>query len=94
MRCIDLQSSPFYFNAAFCDYPYPENGSEGKSLNVFLTWKVHPGIFHQATFTVYLEANNPTPEVIVAGDLTSLSLDPETFDENKQYYYRDASERW
>lgn len=91
---LPLILHPFYYHLPlvslppFIDMPYPEDDSEGESLNAFLAWKVHPGIFQQPTFMVYLEADNPNPSIVVAENLVSPNLDPETFSENTQYYWK------
>jgi hypothetical protein len=47
------------------------------------------GAFRAPTYyTIYLEANHPTPQVVIAKNLTSPSFDPETFAENTQYYWK------
>lgn len=80
---------PMVAQPPFLDEPYPPDASIDKSLNVYLAWKVLNGAFHvPTTFTVYLEANNPSPRTIITDSLTVPAFDPETLAENTQYYWK------
>ena len=73
----------------FLDKPFPPNASTGKSLNTYLAWKVFESVFRNPmSFTIYLEANNPTPQTVVADMLNTPAFDPETLSEDTQYYWK------
>ncbi|HQY91799.1 formylglycine-generating enzyme family protein [Caldilinea sp.] len=80
---------PLLSQPPFLDEPQPAHGSSGRSLNAYLAWHILSGAFRAPTYyTIYLEANHPTPQVVIAKNLTSPSFDPETFAENTQYYWK------
>ena len=62
---------PMFAQPPFLHEPYPPDASNGKSLNVYLAWKVLGGAFRNpTTFTVYLDANNPSPQTVITDSLT------------------------
>lgn len=79
---------PLIFHPPLFDAPQPANGSIDRSLNVNLTWSVLDWAFRDPRFTIYLEANNPEPAVVIAEGLTTPAFDPATFAEDTQYYWR------
>ncbi len=73
--------------------PWPANGAERQSLNTFLTWKVVDPGWTDATFAVYLEPDDETPDQLLALGLSNASFDPYTFAENTLYYWQVAAEK-
>ena len=67
---------------------YPSDGATDQSLNVFLAWALPNSVLPGPTYTVYLEANDPTPDVLVAKNTARTSFDPSTFDLDTQYYWQ------
>jgi formylglycine-generating enzyme len=68
--------------------PYPPNGAEGQSLNVYLAWQLdHPR--GAVRVELLLDANDPTPQtVIYQGAPPALGIDPTTFELETQYYWQ------
>ncbi|MBK8048318.1 MAG: formylglycine-generating enzyme family protein [Anaerolineales bacterium] len=85
-------------------FPNPKDKSIGQSLNAILSWLPMDSRLSGARYTVLLEANDSTPDVVIAQDYYGAALDTFTFTENTQYYWqvigttasgvRHASEVW
>ena len=68
--------------------PVPAHAASGQSVNMYLAWQFNNGRIPQPRFTVYLEADDPTPDQAVATDLTATLLDPPTFALDTDYYWQ------
>lgn len=84
----DFDYLPLVFQAPQIDEPYPKNHSVRQSLNSFLDWKVREPGFENATYTVYLEADNPAPAVVIAETSATQIPDLATFAQDTQYYWQ------
>lgn len=67
--------------------PHPAHDSSAQSLNVYLSWALSESSVG-GTYTIYLEADDPNPDVAVVTGLTTLSYDPFTLEPDTQYYWR------
>jgi formylglycine-generating enzyme required for sulfatase activity len=73
--------------------PWPADNAQRQSLNAFLTWQViHPD-WLDANFSVYLTADDSTPDTLLAVGLRKASYDPYTFAENTLYYWQIVAEK-
>jgi formylglycine-generating enzyme required for sulfatase activity len=68
--------------------PSPTDGLSSVSPNTFLQWALVADGFPNPTFTVYLENDDPTPDVAVATDLTLTHLDPPELKVGSRYYWQ------
>jgi len=68
--------------------PYPPDESIRRSLNTYLTWNLIDPKFQGATFTIYLEANDSTPDEVAASNYGGQVFDPPTFAENTEYFWQ------
>ena len=68
--------------------PHPANDATRQSLNAYLTWVASDPRLQGATYTVYLERDDATPDEAVATGLTTTALDPSTFEEDARYYWQ------
>jgi len=68
--------------------PTPAIDATDRSPNAFLTWEFANPQVPAPRYTVYLEADDPTPDVVIASDLDRTSFDPATFLQGKQYYWQ------
>ena len=68
--------------------PLPEDGAAAVSLEVDLTWTGGDPDGVLVTYTVYLEAGNPTPALPVCEDASSPICDPGTLLTDTLYYWQ------
>ena len=68
--------------------PDPEDGATGVDIDADLSWKCSDPDGHTLTYDVYLEANDPTPDVLVSNDQSGTSYDPGTLDYEITYYWQ------
>ena len=68
--------------------PDPEDGATGVDIDAELSWNCIDPDGHTLTYDVYLEANNPTPNVLVSNDQSETSYDPGTLDYEITYYWQ------
>ena len=68
--------------------PIPLNGAQDQSRNVDLFWNGGDPDGENVTYSVYLEANDPTPDILVSEGFTETNYDPGTLLANTQYYWR------
>ena len=68
--------------------PTPANAAAGQSPNMYLAWQFTNARIRQPRFTIYLAANDPTPEEEIATQLTQTVFDPPTFALDTDYYWR------
>jgi subtilisin family serine protease len=74
--------------------PAPADGAIGVPVTTTLSWTGgDPDASDTVTYTVYLEADDNTPEVVVCDDLSATTCDPGPLDDTTQYFWRvDASD--
>lgn len=68
--------------------PSPAGNATRQSLNVNLAWIFDNPAAVNPTYTIYLEANDPTPEDIFATGITRTVFDPPTFELDTRYYWQ------
>jgi len=68
--------------------PNPEDGATNVDVNSDLSWNCSDPDGDDLTYDVYLEANDPTPDVLVSDDQTGTTFDPGTFDYGTTYYWK------
>jgi glutaredoxin len=69
--------------------PVPSSGSTDVGLEQNLGWTGgDPDWFDTVTYDVYFEANDPTPDVLVADDITTTNFDPGTLSFTTTYYWQ------
>jgi len=68
--------------------PNPVNGSTSADVNAYLSWNCSDPNGDSLTFTVYFEANDPSPDTLVSDNQTSLIFDPYKMDYNTDYYWQ------
>jgi formylglycine-generating enzyme required for sulfatase activity len=68
--------------------PEPALNASDRSPNAFLAWEFANQHVPNPRFTVYLEENDPSPDIVIASDLDRRSFDPATFSMNTQYYWQ------
>jgi formylglycine-generating enzyme required for sulfatase activity len=69
--------------------PQPVHGALDQSPNAYLTWQVSNASGAALSYEVYLEANNPTPTLLISpGAIRAQSFDPQTFAVDTDYYWR------
>ena len=68
--------------------PEPADGSTEESVDVDLTWTGGDPDDDPVTYDVYLEAENPSPQVPVCSDVTTPTCDPGTLDGGTRYYWK------
>ena len=73
--------------------PWPADGAQRQSLNTFLTWEVVGPDWADATLSLYLEADDASPDQLLAAGLPSYSYDPYTFAEDTVYYWQIVAEK-
>ncbi len=78
----------FYPQPPVIENPHPADKSIRQSLNAYLTWDILDPELENAVYTIYLEANNEHPSVVIADGLSELHFDPATFLEDTQYYWQ------
>jgi formylglycine-generating enzyme required for sulfatase activity len=79
---------PFVMQYAGLDAPTPAQGATGQSVNMYLAWQFNNPRIQQPRFTIYLAANDPTPDQAIAADLTQTVFDPPTFALDTDYYWQ------
>ena len=82
---IDEPNDPPYIPSN----PNPENSSTNVYVDTTLSWTggdPNPG--DTVFYDVYLEANNPDPDVKVASDITETTFDPGTLEYETTYYWK------
>lgn len=70
------------------DAPHPANAALRQSLNSYLTWEAVDPRLQGATYTIYLERDDATPDEAIVTGLTRMAYDPFTFEENTRYYWQ------
>ncbi len=65
----------------------PAFGSTRRSLNAYLQWQL-PTATEETRYTIWMEADDTTPDVLIAHDLTRPSFDPQTYQTNTTYYWQ------
>ena len=66
----------------------PLHGAAGQSPNTYLAWQWDFPDAAQARYTLYLEANDETPDTLVAWNLARTNFDPATLALDTVYYWR------
>jgi len=84
-------SNPYPSNGASANepkVPNPNDGATDVDIDADLIWECSDPDGHTLTYDVYLEANNPTPNVLVSNDQSETSYDPGTLDYEITYYWQ------
>jgi len=69
--------------------PNPEYGSTNVDIDADLSWAGgDPDLGDTVVYDVYLEADDPSPDVQVADDITETRFDPGTLEYDTKYYWR------
>jgi hypothetical protein len=69
--------------------PNPENESTDVDVDTNLSWNCSdPDEGDTLVYDVYLEANDPTPDIKVADDIRETTYDPETLEYETTYYWQ------
>ena len=68
--------------------PVPANGSINVDIDADLSWYCWDFDFDDLTYDVYFEANDPTPDVKVSSNQTSMTYDPGTMELETTYYWQ------
>ena len=73
--------------------PNPENGSFDVDVDADLSWSCSdPDEGDTLVYDVYLEADDPTPDIKVADDISETWFDPETLERQTTYYWKIVAE--
>jgi formylglycine-generating enzyme required for sulfatase activity len=70
------------------DTPYPVNNGVRQSLNSYLTWEAVDAKLQGATYTVYFERDDATPDETIATGLTATAYDLLILEEDTRYYWQ------
>jgi formylglycine-generating enzyme required for sulfatase activity len=68
--------------------PIPPNGATGQSLNAYLAWRYDDTSVAYTRYTLLLEAEDETPDTVVAENLVQSNFDPLTFELDTTYYWQ------
>lgn len=68
--------------------PDPNDGATEISNTTNIDWSCTDSDGDDIYFTVYLEKNDSSPDVIIKDDLTGSNADPGTLDYNSHYYWK------
>jgi outer membrane lipoprotein-sorting protein len=69
--------------------PTPNNHATNVDINADISWTCSdPDPGDTLTYDVYFEPNDPTPDVLVSNNQTSLTFDPGTMNYNTHYYWQ------
>jgi parallel beta-helix repeat protein len=68
--------------------PNPENGSTDVDVNADLSWNCSDPDADNLTFSVYFEADDPSPDILVSDNQTSFTFDPGKMDYTTNYYWK------
>jgi formylglycine-generating enzyme required for sulfatase activity len=83
--CINL---PLIARGLPLSDPSPADGAANQSLNTYLAWRLAAPDAANARFTLLLEANDATPDLVVAEGLTHGSYDGPTLAPDTTYYWQ------
>jgi uncharacterized repeat protein (TIGR01451 family) len=79
--CTDPPTTP--------DNPSPADNATDISINTDLSWSGgHPCPGESATYDVYFEANDSTPNDLICNDVSSTTCDPGTLSYDTHYYWK------
>ncbi len=73
------------------DAPHPAHEATRQSLNAWLAWESTDARLAGATYTIYLERDDASPDEVAAAAITKTAFDPYTFEENTRYYWQVAA---
>lgn len=79
---------PVIFTKSSFQQPTPADNQNGVSLNAYLGWTFDDLRATDTRFTVYLEADDLSPDVELIANLTTTAFDPATFELNTQYFWQ------
>lgn len=68
--------------------PLPQVDATEQSPNMWLQWNYDRQRLAQPTFSIYLEANDATPDTLIADNLDRTSFDPATYALGTDYYWQ------
>ncbi len=68
--------------------PTPKNGSVNIGIDTMLKWTGgDPDPDDSVVYDVYLEANDPTPDILVSGNQSENTYDPSDLEQDTRYYW-------
>ncbi len=79
---------PVIFTKSSFQQPTPAENQDDVSLNGYLGWTFDDPRSTDTRFTVYLEADDPSPDVELIANLTTTTFDPATFELNTVYFWQ------
>jgi hypothetical protein len=68
--------------------PIPSNGSIDITINTDLSWNCSDPNGDTLSYTIYFEANDTTPDILVSTNQSATTYDPGTLNLNTQYYWQ------
>jgi len=67
--------------------PNPQDDATNIDINTDLSWTCNDPDDDPLTYNIYLEANDPTPDIIVSQNQTATTYNPTTMNSNTHYYW-------
>jgi len=68
--------------------PSPNDGATDVNINTLLGWNCSDPDGDPLVYDVYLEKDDPTPDVLVSDDQTGTTYNPEDLESNSVYYWQ------
>ena len=68
--------------------PSPKNGTTGVDIEVVLSWDCSDPDGDDIVYDIYFEADDETPDILIADDITETTFDPGILDYGTIYYWQ------